>query len=441
MKNKLLVLMIVLFALLLLVSLALYAENRNTQAAAPGADALSPAAAETPAPTPPPTPEPTPVPTPVPQYPAAQLALSLDANKAASDALLDGDLYTDYSFPGGTTLTLTADSEIHALYVIFGTYPGDWTLLSGGAEQLCGQNGFLHECVCLEKPGASVQLVLPEDGVIIRDVYAFSDGYLPPFVQTWCRIREDEGADILAFSTHYDDELLFFGGLIPYYSGVRGLRVQVAYMTSNYLSDFSNYRFRPHEALDGLWTAYTHFYPVTNEVPDVTCNGYRDAVRKYGEDQFVAFQVEQIRRFKPLVVVTQAEDGEYGHGAHILTALSLERAVEAAADPAQFPESAERYGVWDTPKTYLHYYGDPDEYTWLSYEILSPQLGFRSPFEVAQEAYRQHKTQQQWVGFYIYGFGHPFDSHRFGLYRSLVGPDEMKNDLMEHVSRELFPIG
>ena len=76
----------------------------------------------------------------------------------------------------------------------------------------------------------------------------------------------------------------------------------------------------------------------------------------------------------------------------------------------------------------------------LNYEIISQQLGLRSPFQVAQEAYRQHITQQQWVGFYVYSYDHPFDSHRFGLYRSLVGPDAEKDDLMEHVSREAFPI-
>ena len=145
---------------------------------------------------------------------------------------------------------------------------------------------------------------------MIRDIYAYSDGYLPGSVQTWSRLDERDGADILLFSTHYDDELLFFGGLIPYYATVRGLRVQVAYMTSNYLTDFSNYRFRPHEALNGLWVAGTHFYPVTNEVPDIECYSYENAVEHYGEDQFTAFQVEQIRRFKPLVVVTQDEKGE-----------------------------------------------------------------------------------------------------------------------------------
>lgn len=445
MKRKLLVLIIILLCLLLAVTLVVFlgshtvpqsAQKSETQTVTEGAKLVP-----TPLPTLLPAPEAVSVPTPLPQGAARQLALRVDAGGVSPRALTDGNYYTDYTFPAGTTITLEAEEEIVSLYIIFGSYPDEWTLLSDQTRQSCGQDGFLHEYVALDKPSAQLQLLLPDDHeVMIRDIYAYSDGYLPGSVQTWSRLDERDGADILLFSTHYDDELLFFGGLIPYYATVRGLRVQVAYMTSNYLTDFSNYRFRPHEALNGLWVAGTHFYPVTNEVPDIECYSYENAVEHYGEDQFTAFQVEQIRRFKPLVVVTQDENGEYGHGAHILTALSVERAVAAAADPAQFPESAERYGVWNTPKTYLHLYGDPDEYTWLNYEIIAPELGWRSPFQVAQQAYLQHATQQQWVGFYVYSYDHPHDSHRFGLYRSLVGPDARKNDLMENVSREMFPV-
>ena len=441
MKAKPLIFIIVLLSLGLLVSLILYAlvgtgagsPDLSLGPAESGETLVSAAAAPTPLPTPEPT-----LPLGEPQYAAEQLSLTLDYDDpVAASNLLDAYYQSDYTLPAGTELTLTSGQEISSLYIIFGTYPGEWTLRSDGGEQPCGQDGFLHECVAVDTPSRSVQICLSEDeDVLIRDIYAFSEGYLPDYVQTWQHL--EGGADILLFSSHADDELIFFGGLIPYYSAERGARVQVAYMTSNYLSDFSNYRFRPHEALNGLWECGDHFYPVTNDVPDYESRSYWDAVYYYGEEEFVAFQVEQIRRFKPLVVVTQAEDGEYGHGTHILTALSVEEAVEAAADPNRFPESAEKYGVWDTPKTYLHYYGDPDEYTWLSYEKISPALGWRTPFQAAQAAYRMHLTQQHW-GFYVYGFGHPYDSHRFGLYRSLVGADEKHNDLLEHVSREDFP--
>ena len=442
MKRKHLIVIIVLLSLGLLAALILFAlgQPQSEGAAAPDEAEESAQLSASPAKTPAPTPEPTPEPLPLgePQYAARPLALTADTNAVAERALFDGNYHTDYTFPAGTVISLEADEDIAALYIVFGSYPGAWTLRCGESEQRCGLDGFLHECTALESPSRSVQICLGEDeDVLIRDIFAYTEGYLPGEVQTWQHLGG--GADILIFSPHYDDELLFFGGLIPYYSAVCGARVQVAYMTSNYLTNFSNYRFRPHEALNGLWECGDYFYPVTNDVRDYECPSYWDAVYYYGEEQFVEFQVEQIRRFKPLVVVTLAENGEYGHGAHILTALSVEKAVEAAADPEQFPESAQQYGVWDTPKTYLHNYGDPEEYTWLSYERISPSLGGRTPFQTAQDAYRLHLTQQQWEGFYVYGFGHPYDSHRYGLYRSLVGPDEAKNDLLEHVSREAFP--
>lgn len=441
MRRKLLTIIISAIVLCLLIVFAVLLDSPPAEELT-NTEEQQEAVIDVPVPTPEATPEPTPEPTPLPlgdpQYGARQLQLTADANAYASRALFDDNYYTDYTFPAGTVLTLTAEEEIASLYIIFGTYPDEWTLGAGETQQLCGQEGFLHEYAAVSSPSETVEIMLSEEhAVMIRDIYAFSEGYLPGWVQTWQTL--EGGADILVFSTHYDDELLFLGGLIPYYSVVRGARVQVCYMTSNYMTDFSNYRFRPHEALCGLWVAGTHFYPMTNEVDDFETRSYWNAVYHYGEDQFVEFQVEQIRRFKPLVVVTQAEDGEYGHGVHVLTALSVERAVEAAADPEQFPESAEKYGVWDTPKTYLHYYGDPDEITWLSYEMRAEELDWRSPFEVAQEAYRQHLTQQQWEGFYVYGFGHPYDCHRMGLYRSLVGPDVDKDDLLEHVSREDFP--
>ncbi len=438
MKRKLIILITVL-GLLLLASAALYASGALSAPEPAPQETSAPTSAPTPEPTPEPTPVPTPVPTPEPQYAAEQLELTLDASDPLAARYLFDEIYqTDYSFPARSVLTLTAEKEIVSLYIRFGSYPGDWTLRTDSGEQRCGQDGYLHEYIRLDTPAKRVEICLAGGGeTIIRDVFAFTEGYLPGFVQTWQTL--EDGADILLFSTHYDDELLFFGGLIPYYSSVAGAKLQVVYMTSNYLTNFSNYRYRPHEALNGLWECGDHFYPVTNEVRDIGCDTYWEAVNIYGEDGFLEFQVEQIRRFKPLVVVTQAENGEYGHGAHILTALSVERAVEAAADPEQFPESAEKYGVWDTPKTYLHNYGDPDEYTWLSYERIAPSLGWRTPFQTAQDAYSLHLTQQQWVGFYVYSFGHPYDSHRFGLYRSLVGPDEEHNDLLEHVSREQFP--
>ena len=68
----------------------------------------------------------------------------------------------------------------------------------------------------------------------------------------------------------------------------------------------------------------------------------------------------------------------------------------------------------------------------LDYETPLEAFGGRTAYEVAAAAYAEHLSQQIWT-FHVYSFGEQGDSHRFGLVRSLVGEDEAKNDLMEHI--------
>ena len=109
--------------------------------------------------------------------------------------------------------------------------------------------------------------------------------------------------------------------------------------------------------------------------------------------------------------------------------------MELAADAAQFPESAAEYGVWDTPKLYLHLYGERDAMTVLDYETPLESFGGQTAYEVALAAYAQHLSQQHWT-FTVYSFDSEVDSHRFGLVRSTVGEDEARNDLLEHLTDE-----
>ena len=363
-----------------------------------------------------------------PEETARLLPVSLSLGEERSLPLLDGDYRTDLPLRG-EAVTVRAEEEIAALYLIWGDYPEAWELEAEGTRYREGENGFLHELVLLESPADSLTIHTPAAETRLCDLYAYGAGSLPDEVQRW--ERPGDRAELLLFSTHADDELVFFGGLIPYYAQVCGKSVQVVYMTTNYY-DEDDYRLRPHEALNGLWTAGARLYPVTNMQPDHICWSVGEAEKLYDAEQFLAFQVEQIRRFRPEVIVTQDHDGEYGHGVHQLAVRTLERAVEAAADSAQFPESAAEYGVWDTPKTYLHLYGPEEERTVLNYETPAETLGWRSPFEIARLAYEKHETQQKW-DFEVYGYESEYDSHSFGLYRSLVGQDEERRDLFEHL--------
>ena len=58
-------------------------------------------------------------------------------------------------------------------------------------------------------------------------------------------------------------------------------------------------------------------------------------------------------------------------------------------------------------------------------------IGGRSAYDVANDAWHCHLSQQQ-TKYEVYMDG-PYDSQIFGLYRSLVGPDELHNDFFEHL--------
>ena len=360
----------------------------------------------------------------MPDWPAEQLALTLQPSERA-DNLLDGDFMSFEELPGGAALVIRAEQPIAGLYLVWNDHPQPWTLETPGGAIEGGAQGFMHEYIELPAPAQELTLRLGAEPVALCDVFAFGTGILPDWVQRWEPPYEQ--ADILLFSAHADDEFIFFGGIIPEYGAGRGLKVQVAYMTSPYIG---TERYRCHELLNGLWTAGLQHYPVTTGLRDWMMNTLDDARYFYGEEVFVDFQVEQIRRFKPQVVLGHDLNGEYGHAVHMLSAEALVKAVEAAADPARFSDSVERYGAWDTPKFYLHLYGDTP--TILNYETPLEAFGGRTAYEVALEAYAQHLSQQRWT-FTVYSFDSDVDSHRFGLVRSTVGEDEARDDLMEHL--------
>ncbi len=283
-----------------------------------------------------------------------RLSEGLDAK-----AVLDGLAYTYISLAGGSSVTVSQPEGVGGLYLIWNRIPGAWSYRADGAEFRAGENGFLHEYVRLDRPAREVVITIPEGGAELSDLYCFGEGRPPDWVQIWkppC-----EKADLLLLPTHADDEQLFFAGVLPRYAGEKGAAVQVAYMTNHW----DTVR-RPHEQLDGLWTAGVRNYPVIGPFPDEPASlGSKSeaaeavlqrALSVYDEEAVTEFQVELIRRFRPQVIVGHDFAGEYGHGAHMLNAYTLSRALELSGDASNYPESAEKYGVWVVPKTYMHLY-------------------------------------------------------------------------------------
>ena len=136
---------------------------------------------------------------------------------------------------------------------------------------------------------------------------------------------------------------------------------------------------------------------------------------------------------KHLGSLGQAEDGDSGHVVHIFGVECLKNAVDRLGDAAYDPASAERYGTYEVPKVYLHLYGEPEDMVTLDYDVPLEHFGGATGFEIAELAFQQCVSQYREGRYEIYGADSVHDSRRFGLYRSLVGPDTEKTDLFENL--------
>ena len=353
-------------------------------------------------------------------------------------------------------IEISYDDGIGALYIKFDRIPTEWTLTNGdtGESAICGSNGFLHEYVDVEGlwEDAPKKVILNfETGTVLADVFGFSRGTVPDWVQTW--EKPCEVADILLISSHSDDEQLFFLGMLPYYAGELGLEVQVAYVIQHFeVNGVQNHQ-RPHEQLDGLWTVGVKNYPVISEFPDLYAQSknrseaFSQAKKVFENagvtyDDFIGYLTECIRRFKPSVVVSHDLDGEYGHGTHVLVAAALTEAIEACSDETKYPESAKEYGGWDIQKLYLHLY--EENQIVMNYDIPLEAFGGKTAYQVSCDGFACHKSQH-WTWFYKWIYGsedNPYTKAsqiktyspcEFGLYYSSVGMDVVGGDFLENV--------
>ena len=344
------------------------------------------------------------------------------SNNGKKGNLTDDSHYTSVKFNQNDTITVSSKdgAPIHGLYVSWDSQPVAWVLTTDGGDISCGANGFLHEYIPLETPSASVTIHIPADSVRVDCIRIFSDGDLPHDVQVWnppC-----DRADIMVVSSHSDDEILFFGGVLPTYSYLYDADIQVVYMCEFWTTT----KVREHEKLDGLWEAGIRNYPTCGNFYDKYAEDAKEAKKKYEYDSLVAFLVEEIREFQPQVLVTHDIYGEYGHGFHILTCQALMDAVEFAADGSMYPESKELFGIWNTPKTYLHIF--PANTIKLDLHIpIEEDYAGRTALEILKEAYKKHDSQQ-WCRFYV-SDDYEHSCADYGLYRTLVGPDTT-NDLL-----------
>ncbi len=341
----------------------------------------------------------------------------------------------------GTNIKITSTEDIYGLYIIYERASSKGSITNIDKSNVIGENDFLHEYINVqEKIGVNKEVNINyENDVKIADIYVLGNGELPSYVEVWHNPVNE--ADLLLFSTHSDDEQLFFLGLLPTYVA-RGASVQVVYFTNHY----DNPK-RLHEQLHGLYTVGITNYPIIGIIPDAYSESLEGALKNINkanltEDDALKFEVAMLRRFKPQVVVGHDEKGEYSHGQHILNTYILKMAIEKANNPEYDTDSFNKYGLWDTPKVYLHLYKENPIV--MNYDIPLDYFDGKTAYEVSKEGYSKHLSQQwTWFTAWINGKNNEYTKAtdiktysptEFGLYRSLVGEDINKNDMLENIT-------
>lgn len=352
-----------------------------------------------------------------------------------ASALVDGKMATQFRFYRSTEITITPGAAVYGIYLKWDAPPDRWQVtvdVDGAREVLYtgGGGGFYHE-------------YLPVDGLtepfIIRtgtgtalpalsEMILLGEGDLPGWVQVW--EPRPEKAELMVFSAHCDDELVFFGGVLPVYTGIENRDTVVVYMCASGAT-------RRHEALDGLWACGVRQHPVFGPFRDFRTESLPDAYAKWGKEKARAFVMEMIRQYKPDVVATHDLKGEYGHGAHMLTAAVVLDCVEAGFDGAFQPLSYEAWGGWQPMKLYLHLYREnPLE---LDFDIPLKAFGERTAREVADDAFACHASQQDIR--YRAGNRGLYDCAQWGLAFTRVGYDVAKDHMFEHVDQMVVGMG
>ena len=361
--------------------------------------------------------------------------------------LSDKDIAAYKTSNGNASITLSNDQGIGSLYLMFDLEYGEYTITADGKTFTAGKNEILHEYVDLMAAFGtapkSVTLDFASGSVRLSEIYTFAGTDVPDFVQKWSAPHEN-GADLVLFATHGDDDQLYFSGLLPLYSVARDCRVQVVYLTDHRNTTSG----RIHEMINGLWAVGIRAYPVFGRFADFRIDDLEETYETYensyntSREELQGFVVEQIRRFKPQVAVGHDLKGEYGHGMHQVYADLLTKAIDLTNDPTKFPESAEKYGTHEISKLYLHLY--EENAITIDYDEPMDVFDGLSAFQVTQKYGFPCHVSQQWTGFRTWLNGYDgeitkatqiekYNPGKFGLYYTTVGADVKKNDFLENI--------
>ncbi|MDO5022538.1 MAG: PIG-L family deacetylase [Eubacteriales bacterium] len=330
-----------------------------------------------------------------------------DNNKKNIFRMTDRDYDTRFKTKG---ITINLKEPVYGLYICFDDDPKAWRITEHTTTRTKNtsviESPYLHQFVKLN--GATQLRIEPvenkKEWFAIKEIFLFAEGNLPRYVQTWEEPKQKN--DIMVFFAHPDDEMLFFGGLIPTYAGeLNKDMVAVVLTPSNKL--------RKSELLNALWTAGLKTYPEFGPFNDKWSNKLDKAYKYFGKKKVRSYVTELFRKYKPDTVFTHDINGEYGHGMHRMCADAAMLAFDNAADPQKYPESAATYGTFEVQKLYIHLYPENQrEFDWdKPLEYFDGLTGF----QVAQAGYFCHTSQHRYEQFSVEPRDSKYSCYLFGL--------------------------
>ena len=324
-------------------------------------------------------------------------------------------------------ITLTEGEPIGALYIQWAGDPVPVAVQvprEEGWETVAETEGcFYADYIPVPACGACRVICAdnPKTQLRISEMRVLTAGQPAEDIQVWR--KPDESVDLMLISGHPDDELLWFGGALPYYAGERKKNVLV-------ICCAMSAEIRRLELCDALWACGVRTHPIYLHRLDYQDTNVQTVLKKWhAEDEVKGWIIGYLRRFRPDVLLLHDVNGEYGHGVHRAASWLGTECVPLAADRRFDLESAVTYGTWEVKKVYVHLW--PENQIRMDWKQPLEAFGGMTGLEAAQAALQFHKSQV------VHGWavqdGGEFDNALFGLVHTTVGADEEKNDFFEHI--------
>ena len=325
---------------------------------------------------------------------------------------------------------ITSPEPVYGLYLCFRTLPEQYEIQAARGEDWvtvqAGDQPYYHAFYPL---GGELKIRILATGeaketIGFNEISVFGEGKVPAWVQRW--EPTPEKTDLLFVIAHPEEEALYLGGAIPYYACGKQCSVAVATLTQVNTT-------RRSELLNSLWSMGYRYYPIIGSFRDAKGKDAKAAFKSAGREDVYAFVTGAIRQTKPEVIVTMDESGEGKNGQRMMAAEACRECFSRAADASQDPDSAKTWGTWQAQKLYLHLYGDdPTRFDWTR---RVENMGGWTGIGLAYRAFQYYKTRES-TDLTVFGTGTTYANDTFGLAETLVGPDEEKNDFLEHIPEE-----